>query len=99
MGIDYVYRKKHVRLAMRAYDFFGFLFRKRRAPNMERPPKHVCFVVLHQIGDVVMSLPTVKAIIDTVPDAKFSALVGKATAPIFSLGVGDTVEVFEFDAA
>src|SRR5687767_14938274 len=98
MGVDYVYRRKPVRLAMALYDALGNLLRKKSAPKPQGPPKHVCFVILHQIGDVVMSLPTVRAVMAAAPDARYSAILGSATASIFRLGVGPDVEVHEFDA-
>lgn len=96
--IHYVYRKPHVRLAMHAYDTLGTIFMKKRAPKQFTEPKHICFIILHQIGDVVMSLPTIQAFHDLSPNAKLSIVTGSSPSPIVSNNPWQA-ETHVFDAA
>lgn len=93
----YFYRKAHVRAAVRLYDLLGRLFRRSPASLPSDPPRHVCFVVLHQIGDAVISLTTIRAIMKAVPEAKFSLVTGIASAPIFKDCLPGA-EIIEHDA-
>lgn len=92
----YVYKKPSVRLLMHLYDIVGSLFMRKSSPRHVKAPKHVCFVILHQIGDVVMSLPTVEAIVAMTPQAKHSIIVGKAPASLLTTNPwGAEIHVFD----
>lgn len=93
----YFYRKAHVRAAVRLYDFFGGLIHRARRQGLDKRPDHVCFVVLHQIGDAVISLPAIRAIMASAPSASFSMITGEATAPIFRDCLPN-VEIIQHDA-
>ncbi len=80
----YVYKKPHVRAAMRLYDLTGRLLHRKRHPKQQSEPKSICFVILHQIGDVVMTLPTIDAITTMAPKAKISIIVGHGPAELLT---------------
>lgn len=83
MSRHYVYKKPWVRGAIRAYDI-ATRIRQKRPPKAVTPPDHICFVILHQIGDVVMTLPTVEAICAMQPHAKVSFVVGQGPAQLLA---------------
>lgn len=93
----YVYKKPSVRFAMRLYDASGSLLRKKRKPRLVTEPRRICVVVLHQIGDVVMSLPTIEMIATMFPQAKLSIISGQGPAPLFENNPWGA-KVYPFDA-
>ncbi len=77
----YVYKKPWVRAAVGLYDAVGRM-RQKHPPKTNTLPHHICFIMLHQIGDIVMTLPTVEAVIAMHPQAKISFIVGQGPAQL-----------------
>src|SRR5258706_7669527 len=92
----YVYQKLSVRMAMSVYDFWGELFLKQRPRSVEKPTT-ICLVILSQIGDVIVSLPTIVAISKSFPEASISIIAGQITAPILQASF-PSARVIAFDA-
>lgn len=76
MAKRYVYQKPHVQAAVGAYDLIGKLIWNKRAPKDLPTPKKIAYLALHQIGDVVMDLPTISAIQSLFPEAKGTIVAG-----------------------
>lgn len=93
----YVYKRALVRLLVGLYDRAGGVLLRRAAPPLAAPPRHVCTVVLNQIGDAVLALPTIDAIARMCPGSRLTVVAGQATAALFRARAWK-VEVREFDA-
>lgn len=82
LGLDYntlmryVYRRPIVRLLVRTFDFWGYRLARRR-PGSNATPKAITFIILHQIGDCILCLPTIRAISRLLPEAKINFIVGR----------------------
>ncbi len=78
----YVYKKPSVRTAMWLYDTVGQVLRRKRTVQPSTPPKHIVLIILHQIGDMVMSLPTITAVHTMFPEAKLTIIATNAPASL-----------------
>jgi ADP-heptose:LPS heptosyltransferase len=58
----------------------------------------VAAVVLNQIGDAVLSLPTIEAVQRMCPSARVTVVAGRAVAPLLRAHRGGAFAVREFDA-
>ncbi len=96
--MNYVYKKPYVRLLMRLFDAFGYVTLRKRPPRKVTAPQHIVFLALHQIGDVVMTLPTIDAIAQMSPEAKHTIVAGGAASDLISKNRWGS-EVIPFDAA
>lgn len=76
MLMRYVYRRLVVRWLVGAFDFFGYRLAQRR-PSSNEAPKAIIFIILHQIGDCILCLPTIRAISHLLPQAKINFIVGR----------------------
>lgn len=100
--MSYVYKRLEARLAVRVIDWVGYLFwrlpRRRHWPNFPLPsPKRICFLVLHQIGDLVMCLPALKATRELFPEAELSLIAGTVPAQLMTDNDWG-ITVYSFDA-
>lgn len=95
--MTYVYRNPKVRLVMSLYDWFGYRLAKRKQPKIIHSPKHICLIALHQIGDVVLTLPTIAQIRTMFPNAKLTLIAGSGPTQLVTHNPWD-VESISFDA-
>ncbi len=77
-----VYKSPLVRTLITTYDWVGTRFRPRKQPPHPTVPKHICCIMLHQIGDVIMTFPTLKAIHTLYPQAKLTLIAGPGPAKL-----------------
>lgn len=94
----YVYKKAHVRALMAAYDTVGRITQRKRTPERLPTPKHICCLILHQIGDVVLTLPTIEAIHHLFPDAKLTLVLGKGPTALLKDAPPYGATIVPFDA-
>lgn len=95
--IHYVYRKLHVRFLIRLYDTLGTLLWKKQPPQSFIQPEHICCIILHQIGDVVMTIPTITAIRTLLPHTKLSIITGSSTTAVLKNNPWQA-DTYTFDA-
>lgn len=81
--ISYVYKKPLIRAMVAIYDGVGRLVASKKPPRGTTRPTSICFIALHQIGDVVMCLPTLAGIMDAFPGAKFEVIAGRGPLSLF----------------
>lgn len=96
--MKYVYKKPYVRFAVRLLDGVGSIIARKRPPRKTELPKHVVFLALHQIGDVVMCLPTIDAIVSMTPDTQHTIITGDIPSQILKTNQWGS-EVIPFNAA
>lgn len=96
-GVAYVYKRPGVRFLVGLYDRCGALLRRRVASPLAAPPRRVCAIVLNQIGDAVMALPAIDAVMGLCPGTRLTVVSGQAVAPLLRARDWD-VEIREFDA-
>ena len=92
----YVYKKPHVRALMRAYDTFGRFFLRRRLRRLSGPPRRIALLLLHQIGDAIMALPTIQAVGKAFPDAELHVIIGSIAERLLAPSLsGATLHCFD----
>lgn len=98
MKINYVYKNPRVRKLIGAYDAVGYALFSKRPQSIAGTPKKICFIMLHQIGDVIMCLPTIDSIVKASPGAEYAIVAGKVPASIIQKNDWN-IPVYTFDAA
>ncbi|MFA6434228.1 MAG: glycosyltransferase family 9 protein [Elusimicrobiales bacterium] len=83
---------KDVYLGLRAplLNCAGRLFRAAPPPESLSRPRKILFIRIDRIGDVVLSLPAIRAVKEKYPSAEVCVLAGPVTAPLLACepGVG-----------
>jgi ADP-heptose:LPS heptosyltransferase len=94
--MDYVYRRPAVRWLVGLYDWFGYrLFRSR---NTNRTlPKQLTLLVLNQIGDAILCLPTIRGLIKLIPTARVTIVATEVSTQLLKAEF-PKLEVISFDA-
>jgi len=95
--VRYVFRRRIVRWLVAAHDRCGELLWRVSGGPLERPPAHICAVVLNQIGDAVMALPTIDALSEMCPESRISVVAGQGVAALLRNRAWKA-EVHGFDA-
>jgi len=82
--ISYLPMSRPVRLWMAAYDGLGYALRRARLPRPLPRPERICVLTLNNIGDAVLTLPTVEALAAMFPEAKLTMVSKPAAAPLLA---------------
>ncbi|MBI4175358.1 glycosyltransferase family 9 protein [Candidatus Berkelbacteria bacterium] len=91
----YVYQRWWIRWLVGGYDLIGRLC-VRRTSHPPAHPQRIVILALHQIGDVIVSLPTITAIRQMAPSAQITVVAGSGPAAVLATALaGVTLRIFD----